>query len=170
MKAGNNFDSRVLVALDFPDSARVMDFVDRISPELCRLKVGKELFTANCAVCHRLEGVGQSIGPELTGIGARPKADLLIEVLDPNRSVEANYRLWTVTTKSGDTLAGRLDAETQTSIDLTDLVGQKHSVARKDIASLESSNQSIMPVGFEALGEDGLAAVLAYLATSNTKP
>lgn len=47
MKAGNNFDSRVLVALDFPDSARVMDFVDRISPELCRLKVGKELFTAS---------------------------------------------------------------------------------------------------------------------------
>ena len=131
---------------------------------------GKELFSANCAVCHRLEGVGQSIGPELTGIGARPKADLLIEVLDPNRSVEANYRLWTITTKSGDTLAGRLDAETQTSVDLTDLVGQKHSVARKDIASLESSNQSIMPVGFEALGEDGLAALLAYLATSNVKP
>ena len=34
---------------------------------------GKELFTANCAVCHRLEGVGQSIGPELTGIGRVPK-------------------------------------------------------------------------------------------------
>jgi uncharacterized protein len=130
---------------------------------------GKELFGSTCAVCHRLNGVGQNIGPELTGIGARPKADLLIEILDPNRSVEANYRLWTVVTKAGDAVAGRLDAETQTAIELTDLVGQKHTVARKDIASLESSNQSIMPAGFEALGEDGLAAILAYLATSTAK-
>lgn len=130
---------------------------------------GKELFAATCAVCHRMNGVGQNIGPDLTGIGVRPKADLLIEILDPNRSVEANYRLWTVVTRSGDAVAGRLDAETQTSVELTDLVGQKHTVARKDIESLESSNQSIMPAGFETLGEDGLAALLAYLATSTSK-
>lgn len=39
-------DPRILVALDFPDTEAVMRFVDRVSPELCRLKVGKELFTA----------------------------------------------------------------------------------------------------------------------------
>ncbi len=43
------------------------------------------------------------------------------------------------------------------------------AIARSDIASLESSNQSIMPAGFEALGEDGLAALLAHLATSTRK-
>ena len=72
--------------------------------------LGKEVFTKNCAVCHKFSGAGQNIGPELTGIGARPKADILMEVLDPNRSVEANYRLWNLATKSGDTFAGRLDA------------------------------------------------------------
>ena len=91
-------------------------------------------------------------------------------MLDPNRSVEANYRLWNLTTKSGDTYAGRLDAETQTSVELTDLTGQKHVVQRRDIAGLESSNQSIMPTGFESLGEKDLAAVLAYLATSHEGP
>jgi len=131
---------------------------------------GKDVFTKNCAVCHKFSGTGQNIGPELTGIGARPKADILIEVLDPNRSVEANYRLWNLTTKSGDTYAGRLDAETQTSVELTDLTGQKHVVQRRDIAGLESSNQSIMPTGFESLGEKDLAAVLAYLATSHEGP
>lgn len=131
---------------------------------------GKEAFTKNCAVCHKFNGAGQNIGPELTGIGARPKADILMEVLDPNRSVEANYRLWNLTTKAGDTYAGRLDGETQTSLDLLDLSGQKHTVQRKDIASLESSNQSIMPTGFESLGEKDLAAILAYLATSHDGP
>lgn len=47
METGNRIDPRVLVALDFPDVEQVMRFVDRVSPELCRLKVGKELFTAN---------------------------------------------------------------------------------------------------------------------------
>ena len=131
---------------------------------------GKEAFTKNCAVCHKFNGAGANIGPELTGVGARPKADILIDILDPNRSVEANYRLWNLSTKGGDTYAGRLDAETQTSVELTDLTGQKHVVQRKEITSLESSNQSIMPTGFESLGDQELAAVLAYLATSHEGP
>lgn len=46
MNENKSKDPRVLVALDFPDTDAVMRFVDRVSPELCRLKVGKELFTA----------------------------------------------------------------------------------------------------------------------------
>lgn len=131
---------------------------------------GRELYAANCAVCHRLDGVGQNIGPDLTGVGARPKSDTLLAILDPNRSIEANYLMWTVDTVRGDSLSGRLDAETQTSVELTDLTGQKHVFQRKDIASLASSNQSIMPSGFESLGEQGLADLLAYLATSTHGP
>jgi len=38
-------DSRVIVALDYPDERSAMDLVDRLDPGLCRLKIGKELFT-----------------------------------------------------------------------------------------------------------------------------
>ncbi len=38
-------DPRVIVALDFPDGAQAWDFVTRLQPGSCRLKVGKELFT-----------------------------------------------------------------------------------------------------------------------------
>jgi orotidine-5'-phosphate decarboxylase len=37
---------RVLVALDYPDAASALAFVDRLEPRAARLKVGKELFTA----------------------------------------------------------------------------------------------------------------------------
>jgi orotidine-5'-phosphate decarboxylase len=37
---------RVIVALDFPDAAAALAMVQRLSPAVCRLKVGKELFTA----------------------------------------------------------------------------------------------------------------------------
>ncbi len=37
--------SRIIVALDYADEAQMLAFVDQIDPDLCRLKVGKELFT-----------------------------------------------------------------------------------------------------------------------------
>ena len=39
-------DPKIIVALDFPGAAQAMAMAHRLSPELCRLKVGKELFTA----------------------------------------------------------------------------------------------------------------------------
>lgn len=38
-------DPKVIVALDFPQPEQAIALVDRLSPNLCRLKVGKELFT-----------------------------------------------------------------------------------------------------------------------------
>ena len=39
-------DSRVIVALDYPNAKTAMMLVDKLDPGLCKLKVGKELFTA----------------------------------------------------------------------------------------------------------------------------
>jgi len=37
--------SKIIVALDYPDAQEAMQLVERLVPDLCRLKVGKELFT-----------------------------------------------------------------------------------------------------------------------------
>ena len=130
---------------------------------------GREVFEKNCGACHAMEGKGGRIGPELTGIGARPKAEILTEILDPNRSVEANYKLWTVTQKDGESLSGRLDAETATSVEILDTTGTKHVIQRSTIAKLESSGQSIMPGGFEQLPAQDLTDLLEYLAKAGAK-
>jgi len=125
---------------------------------------GKEVYAANCATCHLFNGQGGKVGPDLTGIGSRDRADILLEILDPNRSVEANYRLWNVATKNGEVYSGRLDVETQTSVEILDTTGQKHVIQRKDIASLQGSQLSIMPMGLEPLPADDLKGLLEYLA------
>ena len=39
-------DPRIIVALDYPDAASALQLVKQLDPTMCRLKVGKELFTA----------------------------------------------------------------------------------------------------------------------------
>lgn len=39
-------DPRVIVALDFSDAKSALDLVQRLRPDACRVKIGKELFTA----------------------------------------------------------------------------------------------------------------------------
>ena len=41
-----NTDPRIIVAFDYADAKSALALADRLSPQLCRLKVGKELFTA----------------------------------------------------------------------------------------------------------------------------
>ena len=41
----SNIDPRIIVALDYADQKQALEFIQRTSPELCKLKVGNELFT-----------------------------------------------------------------------------------------------------------------------------
>jgi len=43
----NSTDSPIIVALDFTDADAMMSLVKNLNPDLCRLKVGFELFTAH---------------------------------------------------------------------------------------------------------------------------
>jgi orotidine-5'-phosphate decarboxylase len=58
--AGNEITgARVIVALDYPDAASALQLVAGLSPDLCRLKVGKELFTrAGPQLVEELAGRG----------------------------------------------------------------------------------------------------------------
>jgi putative heme-binding domain-containing protein len=141
--------------------AELMPLADRDGGDAAR---GRELFAHNCAACHRAGGQGGVIGPDLEGIGARPRRDTLLAILDPNASVESNYVMWVVTLEDGATLAGRLDAETRTTIELLDLTGKRHVLQRDRVKTMQSVDASLMPAGFESLGEQGLLDLLAFLS------
>ena len=53
------YDPRVIVALDYAAAAPALEFASKVSPELCRLKVGKELFvSAGPQLVEKLAGQG----------------------------------------------------------------------------------------------------------------
>ncbi|MEE8467989.1 MAG: hypothetical protein V3T22_06010, partial [Planctomycetota bacterium] len=57
---------------------------------------GEGVFRELCSVCHTFAGFGGSVGPSLAGALERSKPELLLEIVDPNRSLESNYQVWVV--------------------------------------------------------------------------
>ncbi len=128
-----------------------------------RQERGRALFGEHCAVCHRLGGEGGEVGPALDGIGATSGEELLVHVLDPSRNVEANYQLWTAVTFDGVIHAGRLLGETRTTLQLIDAQARTTTLEKEEVEVLQPSRVSLMPEGFESLGEQGLADLFAFL-------
>lgn len=104
-----------------------MSLVERVGD----VERGRSVFTKNCATCHVFKGEGNVVGPNLNGMSVHPKAELLTHILDPNRSVEANYRMYNVLTADGAVISGLLSSETLTSIEMVDAQGKRHTVLRR---------------------------------------
>jgi hypothetical protein len=125
---------------------------------------GKEIFKKECAKCHTHSGEGGKIGPDLTGMAAHPKSELLVHVLDPSRSVEGNFLQYIVSTTTGRTLNGLLTSETKTTIDLLDAEGKRQTILRDEIDEIAASKKSLMPEGFEkTVTPQGVADLMQFL-------
>ncbi|MBL9122404.1 MAG: ThuA domain-containing protein, partial [Planctomycetaceae bacterium] len=127
-------------------------------------QLGRKVFEQNCAKCHRHGSLGEAIGPDLTGIAARRREEILADVLDPNRSVEGNYRQYTLSTTGGEIFTGLLLAETQAGYELLDSQAKKHFVLRGDVDEFQASTLSVMPEGFEKLAAEELTGLIEFLA------
>lgn len=125
---------------------------------------GKELFTKECGKCHKMQGEGTAIGPDLTGMAVHPRKELLIHILDPSRSVEGNFRVYQAILADGRVRSGLLASETRTSIELIDAEAKRHNLLREDLEELVASPKSLMPEGFEKqLDVAAMTDLLAYL-------
>jgi len=126
--------------------------IDELSPVVLKpgdAAKGKQVFKEQCMKCHTHSGEGTKIGPDLTGMAAHPKGELLIHLLDPSRGVEGNFRQYTVVVDDGRILNGLLASETKTSIEVIDAEAKRHNVLRENIEELVVTRKSLMPEGFE---------------------
>jgi putative membrane-bound dehydrogenase-like protein len=147
------------------DRQKVIDDLMPLIKKTGDPKLGKLVFAKHCAVCHIFGKEGNKVGPDLTGIGVHPKAELLVHIFDPSRSVEGNYRLYTVTLNDGKILSGILASESKTAIELIDAEAKKHILLRDNIDMLVGSAKSLMPDGFEkTLLPDEIVHLLQFLS------
>jgi putative membrane-bound dehydrogenase-like protein len=125
---------------------------------------GKAVFRKECSACHRLEGVGETVGAELSAIRDQGTAAILLNILDPNREVKPQYVTYVLATDSGRTLTGMITAETANGITVRRADGTSETVPRVKIEELRSTGLSFMPEGLEKqIDVQGMADLLAYL-------
>ncbi len=125
---------------------------------------GRQRFQELCATCHRLRDEGHEVGTDLGMVATKPVDWLLTAILDPSQAIEARYRAWTVTLKSGEVMSGLISGETANNIVIRMAGGVDHAVLRSDIAAMQQSKLSLMPTGFEsALKPQDMADLLSGL-------
>ncbi len=131
---------------------------------------GRKLFAQTCAPCHRLFGEGGAVGPDLTGSG-RANLDYLLEnLLNPSAVVPADYRMTVVTLKDGSVLNGLLREPNPRTVTIQSQT-ESRVIERAEIATLEQSDQSMMPEGlFSQLSTSQAVDLVGYLMTPGPRP
>ena len=124
---------------------------------------GRQLFDGKgaCASCHRVNGIGPRVAPDLSDVGAaRTPAALQRTLLDPSSGMMPINRPVRVVMKDGRTLSGRRFNEDTFTVQLIDQQEKLHSLEKKDIKTLEVLTTSPMPSYNGKLTTDELSDVI----------
>ncbi len=125
---------------------------------------GKAVFKESCAACHKLDGVGEAVGPDLVSVKGRGLESVLTNIIDPNREVLPQYYTYLLVTDDDTIISGMIAAETANTVTIRKTDGMSETVQRVKIASLRSTGLSAMPEGLEEkIDLQAMADLLAYL-------
>ena len=110
---------------------------------------GREVFRKNCTACHKVDGIGVDVAPDISDTRRWTPQQLMFSILDPNRAVDSNYFSYSLVTSSGKVHTGLVASETPTAVSLRQPEGKSVRVLRGDIEVLKSNGVSLMPEGLE---------------------
>jgi uncharacterized repeat protein (TIGR03806 family) len=158
----------IVRATQHPD-AHIRDLFERFLPESERTKRlgnvikpeeilalagdaarGKKFFFeaagVACRTCHRIQGQGGEVGPDLSEIGKKyDRAKILENMLEPSKEIDPKYQAYLVATKDGQILTGVLVERTPQTIALRDAQNKLIQLNTSEIDQLAAQQQSIMP-------------------------
>jgi len=132
--------------------------------------VGRAVFAKTCQNCHTLFGVGQKIGPDLTGSNRANLDYLLANIVDPSALVGKDYQAHIIELKSGRVLTGLIKAEDNQSLTLATAT-ETVVVPKNEIEERVVSEKSLMPdAQYVPMTERELRSLVAYLASPTQTP
>jgi putative heme-binding domain-containing protein len=132
---------------------------------------GKQMFqVASCVSCHKMNGVGTEIGPDLTKLD--PKQDkpieILRDILEPSFRINEKYQSYIIETHSGRFVTGLIVEENLEVVKVIEnpLAKTEPVVLKKsDVADRKKSPTSIMPKGLlDKLTREEILDLVAYIA------
>src|SRR5229473_1116919 len=133
---------------------------------------GQALFDGKgqCATCHRADGKGSRVAPDLSDVGtSRAASSLQQSIIDPSSMMIPIDRPVRIVTKDGKTITGRRLNEDTYTIQLIDAQEHLLSLLKTDVREYTILKTSSMPSYKDRLNDQELADLVAYLVTLKGK-
>jgi putative heme-binding domain-containing protein len=136
---------------------------------------GEKVFRARCASCHKVNGRGGVIGPDLSRIGiSRTRTSLARQIRGGNEEIKPGYQPVTITTHEGRTIRGTRKNEDMMSVQIMDTAERLQGIVKSDVRTVSAvadDKKSLMPAyGLDQLNESDLDDLLRYLGTLKSAP
>jgi putative heme-binding domain-containing protein len=133
---------------------------------------GKQMFqAASCVSCHRMNGVGEEIGPDLSRLDdkkSRP-IEVLKSILEPSAEIHEKYQTFVFETDAGKVLTGLVLEETADTVKVIEnpLARTQPVILKKaEIVERAKSPTSVMPKGLlDKLTREEILDLVSYVAS-----
>jgi putative membrane-bound dehydrogenase-like protein len=130
---------------------------------------GKRVFdtVGTCATCHKVNGEGKEVGPDLSEIGKKLSREAILEaIVFPSAGIDHNYETWVLELKNGGVVTGLLASQTAEGVALKGADAIVRTFKRAEIDSMTKSPVSLMPADLaSSLTVRDLTDVVEYLLT-----
>jgi quinoprotein glucose dehydrogenase len=119
-----------------------------------------------CFRCHKVNGEGGEVGPELTGIGKRQSREYILEsILYPNRQIAAGFESVIVNLKNGTAYAGLLKKETDSELEINSPEDGMLKVKKADIKSRDRGLSPMPEELVNLLTKQEIRSLVEYLSS-----
>ncbi len=111
---------------------------------------GRNLYLSHqklaCVTCHKLEGIGGNVGPDLTRVWDTQSLEKAVEsMLDPSKEIKEGYQSFVAVTKGGQVVTGLKVTQNDKELVLRDTTGKEVRIAANDLEEVTVSKKSLMP-------------------------
>jgi putative heme-binding domain-containing protein len=129
---------------------------------------GKAIFEGKggCRNCHRVNGTGSRVGPDLSEIGALRSPDNLRQsIVDPNAEIRPENRYVRAVKRDGTTITGRVLTEDTFGLQMIDSHEKLISLSKSDLREFAYQKDSPMRLLNLNLNNQEIADLVSYLET-----
>tara|TARA_B100001146_G_C16094326_1_gene396484 strand:+ start:114 stop:896 length:783 start_codon:yes stop_codon:yes gene_type:complete len=161
-------DTEIWMLVSFLRSVAEVGISNEVAGDSSR---GAQLFARHCSDCHRSNGNGGSLGPDLSNITARRSLSALISsIRNPSVNIARFYKPVSFITMDNESVQGTIKSEDVFSIQMMDRNQVLRGFTKSNLRELRYEQQSLMPIFAESsLSNTDVDDLISYLQLNRSR-
>ncbi|WP_282136857.1 PVC-type heme-binding CxxCH protein [Seonamhaeicola maritimus] len=135
----------VEIATSEQKTASVLKIKNALASGTGNVSNGKELYIFYCSSCHKMNGEGADIGPDLSGYDRSNTNYMVLNIVDPNADIREGYVNYVIKKKNGQVVVGILQDRSEYKVIIKPLGADPITITKEEINTMEAQKISLMP-------------------------